>query len=311
MPEKPYLDALTQDIQGVEQEYRKKVTVVTARPRIVQAVFVAWGALVAIMVLFFLGTVGWYGVQGMFEDNAYENTLLRNSVLTQSRLAAAAPQSLVLGSVQSVPTGSGGMYDMYVEIENPNARHAIEFSYSFSHAEGETDTKKSFLNPGETAYILAPRATTGKPKNATFSLSDISWIYLSPHDIENVNAWYAEHAAFSVSDVVFAGDIAYADATVSRSTFLVANHTPYAYWEPSFTVRILRGSILLGMAEITATRFEAGEERIIDLRWFGELPQTATVSVTPRIPFFNEDAYMDPEESGSNDVRNRWTVDGR
>lgn len=311
MSEKPYLDALTQDIQNVEQEYRQKVTVVTARPRIVQAVFVAWGAVVIIMVLFFLGTVGWYGVQGIFEDNAYENALLRNSVLTQSHAMDAAPQDLVLGSVQSVPAGSGGMYDMYVEVENPNTRHAVTFAYSFSHSEGKTDERVSFLNPGETAYILAARATTGKPQGASFALADISWVYLSPHDIVNINAWYSEHAAFSVSDVVFAGDIAYADATVSRTTFLVANHTPYSYWEPSFTVRILRGSILLGMAEITSARFEAGEERIIDIRWFGELPQTATVAVTPRIPFFDEGAYMNPEESSVSDVRNRWTGEGR
>ncbi|MEK9156867.1 MAG: hypothetical protein AAB448_01900 [Patescibacteria group bacterium] len=310
MPEKPSLDALTQDINVVEQEYRKNVTVVTARPRIVQAVFVAWGAVVAIMVLFFLVTVGWYGVQGIFEDNAYENALLQNNVLTQSRLFAASPQGLLLGSVQSVPTGSGASYDLYIEVENPNTRHAAVFSYTFSHDDGSTDEKESFLNPGEKAYILAPRATTGKPKNASFSLADISWIYLSRHDIANINAWYAEHTAFSVSDVVFARDIAYADAVVSRTTFLVANHTPYAYWEPTFTVRVLRGSVLLGMAEITAAKFKAGEERTIDMRWFGELPQTATVTVTPRIPFFNEDAYMNPEESRTDDVRNRWTVDG-
>ncbi len=311
MPEKPYLDALTQDIQGVEQEYRKKVTVVTARPRIVQAVFVAWGAIVAIMVLFFLVTVGWYGVQGMFEDSAYENALLQNNVLTQSRLFAASPQDLLLGSAQSVPTGSGGMYDLYVEIENPNTRHAAVFSYTFSHDDGSTDKKESFLNPGEKAYILAPRATIGKPKNASFSLTDISWTYLSPHDIANMNAWHAEHTAFSVSDVVFARDIAYADTLVSRTTFTVANHTPYAYWEPTFTVRALRGSVLLGMAEITAAKFKAGEERVIDMRWFGELPQTATVTVTPRIPFFDEAAYMNPEESSTGDVRNRWTGEGR
>jgi len=311
MPEKPYLDALTQDIQGVEQEYRKNITVVTARPRIVRALFIAWGAVVAIMVLFFLATVGWYGVQGMFDDRVYQQTLLQNNLLTRERLFAASPQDLLFGSVQSVPTGSGASYDLYLEIENPNTRHAVVFLYTFSHDDGSTDRKEGFLNPGEKAYILAPRATTGKPKNASFSLSDISWVYLSPHDIANMKAWYAEHTAFSVSDVVFAGDISYTDAVVSRTTFLVTNHTPYAYWEPTFTVRVLRGSILLGMAEITAARFKAGEERTIDMRWFGELPQTATVTVTPHIPFFDEDAYMNPEESGVGDVRNRWTVEGR
>lgn len=311
MSEKPYLDALGQDIQGVEQEYRKKVTVVTARPRIVQAVFIAWAAWVCAMALFFLATVGWYGVQGIFEDQGYKNTLLQNSTLTQSRLLAKAPQQLVFGSVQSVSSGSEGLYDVYVEIKNPNARHAVEFSYVFTHSDGETKEKNGFLNPSETAYITAPRAVTGRPQNPSFTIQDVSWIYLSTHDIASISAWYSERSAFSVSNVVFAGDITYANETVSRSTFLVTNRTPYSYWEPSFTVRVLRGTTVLGITEITASRFKAGEERAIDVRWFGELPQTATVAVTPRIPFFDSRAYMSPEESESNDVRNRWTGEGR
>lgn len=309
MSEKVPQTGLSQDIFNVEREYRKNVTVVTTRPRIMQAAFLAWGAVVAIMLLFFLSSIAWYGVQGIFQDNAYENTLLSNSSYTHARMQAAAPEPLLLGSVQSLSAGTSGEYDMYVQVENPNTRHAAEFSYTFSSENGDAQTKKSFLNPGETAYIVASRASTGKPKNATIELSDISWIYISAHDVANVAAWYSEHSSFSVSDVVFAGDITYADATVSRTTFTVTNHTPYSYWEPTFTVRILRGSTLLGIADITSTKFSAGEERTIDMRWFGEFPQTATVTIAPHIPYFDEDAYMNPEESSSSDVRSRWTVE--
>lgn len=301
--------ALSQDITHVEREYRKNVTVVTTRPRIVEAAFLAWGAVVAFFLLFFLFSVAWYGVQGMFDDNAYENALLANSGSTHTRLQAAAPESLLVGDVQSLSAGSSGEYDMYVQIENPNTRHAVEFSYTFTHDNGEGEVRESFLNPGETAYIVASRAATGRPKNAAITIDDISWTHLSTHEIKNVAAWYSEHAAFSVASVMFAGDIAYANETVSRTTFTVTNHTPYSYWEPAFTVRILRGSTLLGIADITSTRFLAGEERTIDMRWFGDLPQTATVTVTPRIPYFDERAFMNPEESSSSDVRSRWTVE--
>lgn len=309
MSEKVPQSALSQDIFHVEQEYRKNVTVVTARPRIVQAAFLAWGAVVATMLLFFLFSVAWYGVQGVFDDNAYENALLTNSGYTHARMQAAAPESLLVGDVQSLSAGTGGEYDMYVQVENPNTRHAVEFSYVFSSEEGEGEGGESFLNPGETAYIIASRAATGKPKNASFEISDISWVYISTHDVANVTAWSSEHSSFSVADVVFARDIAYTDATVSRTTFTVTNHTPYSYWEPAFTVRILRGSTLLGIADITATKFLAGEERKIDMRWFGDFPQTATVTITPRIPYFSSDAFMNPEESSSSDVRSRWTVE--
>jgi hypothetical protein len=66
---------------------------------------------------------------------------------------------------------------------------------------------------------------------------------------------------------------------------------------------------LLGITEITAAKFKAGEKRTIDLRWFGELPQTATVTVTPRIPYFEKRAYMNPEASSVNDARSRWTTE--
>lgn len=309
MAENSAPNALTQDMQNVEREYRQKVTVVNARPRIVQAVFLAWGALIAFFVLFFLASIGWYGVNGIFEDGALKNALLVNSARTHSRLQAAAPKSLLVGDVQSVPTGSGAKYDLYVQIENPNARHAVEFAYAFSFDGGDAAQGSTFLNPGEKAYIVASRASDGRPKNATVAVSEIAWAYLSPHAIANVSAWSAEHEAFSVSDVTFARDIAYADTTVSRTTFTVTNHTPYSYWEPSFTVRVLRGSTLLGIANMTAAQFKAGEARTIDMRWFGDLPQTATVTVAPRIPFFDEDAYMNPEASATEDVRSRWTVE--
>lgn len=309
MTEKPPITALSQDIQNIEREYRKNVTVVTTRPRLVEAFFLAWGAVVAIMIMFFIATVGWYGVQGIFQDSAYKNTLLANSGMTHARATNAAPAELLVGSVQSVATGSGGKYDLYVQIENPNGRHAGEFTYVFTHADGKTEEKKGFLSPGEKAHFIAARATTGKPKDVALELSNITWIYLAPQEVPNVSAWYSERAAFSVADVVFARDIAYTDATVSRTTFSVTNHTPYSYWEPAFTVQIFRGSILLGITEITAAKFKAGEKRTIDLRWFGELPQTATVTVTPRIPYFEKRAYMNPEASSVNDARNRWTAE--
>lgn len=309
MTEKPPVHALTQDIQNIEREYKKNVTIVTTRPRLIEALFLAWGAVVAGMLIFFLATVGWYGVQGVFQDGAYKNALLLNSNLTHTRSISAAPQAILMGDVQSVPTGSGSMYDLYVQMENPNSRHAITFSYHFRHAEGETEEKSGFLNPRETAYFIAARASNGRPKDAALVLADVSWKYLAPQEVPNINAWYSEHAAFSVADVVFARDISYAHSTVSRTTFSVTNHTPYSYWEPAFTVRILRGSVLVGITEITAAKLKAGEKRGVDLRWFGDLPQTATVTVTPRIPYFNAHAYMNPAESSTNDARSRWVVE--
>lgn len=308
MSENVSYTALAQDIQGIEREYRQNVTVVTARPRVVQAIFIAWGACIVMMMLFFLGTVGWYGVQGIFEDRGYENFLLVNSAGVHGYLQRAAPVSVEVGSVQSVPTGSDGAYDVYVEIKNPNARHGVAFSYACSHAEGTTDVRQGFLNPNEAAYFLIPRATVGKPKSPVVVLSDVSWTYLSRHDIANVATWYEEHAAFTVSNATFARDITYTDSVVSRGTFTVTNYSPYAYWEPAFLARISRGSVLLGMAEITVARFKPGESRTVDLRFFGDLPQTATVSISPHIPYFIDDAYMSPDASTSDDVRSRWTT---
>lgn len=307
MPEKGIPDALTQDIQYVERAYRKNITVVTTRPRVTRAAYFAWGAFVASTVLFFLATVGWYGVQGIFDDGTYASSIMGNSQHTRTHARALAPQNLTQGSVQSVSSGSDGYFDAYIELSNKNARHAAIFSYIFTYSDGVTLARESFLNPGETAYIIAPRITQGRPQSAVFSLQDITWKYLSAYQTPSISAWYAEHNAITISDTLFANDIAYTDATVSRAMFTVDNRTPYSYWEPVFTVSISRGTTLLGITEITAAQLMAGEQRIIETRWFGDLPQTASFSVTPRIPYFDEDAYMNPEASHTSDVRNRWT----
>ncbi len=309
MTEKTPIAPLSQDIQNIERAYRQNVTVVTARPKLIEAFFLAWTGALGIMVLFFLATVGWYGVQGIFQDSAYKTSILINSSNTHAQLANRAPVNIVMGSVQSVATGSEGEYDLFVQIENPNARHAVEFTYSFSHGEGETEERTGFLNPKETAYMLASRATKGKPKSPMLNVKEEKWIVIPEKEVANVDEWSKERGEFSVANIVFARDIAYTESLVSRSTFTITNHTPFSYWEPTFTVRIFRGSVLLGIAEVTAAKFKAGESRNIDMRWFGELPQTATVVVTPRIPYYAERAYMNPEASTTQDGRSRWTID--
>lgn len=300
------------DVREIERTYRANVAVTSARPKIVRAFFAVWAALLCAGALFFLCSVGWYGVQGMFSDARLIPQVLANEAQLTKWITEYSPKSLEMGAVQTLPALLGTETTVMAEVTNPNERHGATFSFIFTFPNGETASMDSFVNPGATTVLVASSPHASRARDISLSIRDLRWQYLSREHVPNIRAWTTEHDAFSVEDVTFARDIAYDHVTVAHSTFSLVNHSPYAYWDAGFLVRIMRGKNVLALSEVHVARFRPGETRTVDLRWFGDLPATATVSIEPRIAFFDDDVYMPPEaRSNSEDGRTRSTPSKR
>src|SRR3989338_656913 len=104
----------------------------------------------------------------------------------------------------------------------------------------------------------------------------------------------AERNDFPISSVASVADIVLGKSTVARTDFTVQNLTAYSYWEPKFIIILMRGGNPAAVQEATASSFQAGESRVISVRWFQPLPAGATVKVIPAINYFDPGVYMNP-----------------
>ena len=303
------LNGLQQDYATIESDYRRKVALTGARPAVERAFYGAWFAVDAVLLLFFAATVLWYAANGMFVDERMASGIGYNMASMQAKLHGNAPAPIIMGTVDALASGTGGKYDVFIALENPNDRHGVEIRYKFLYDGGETDEATTFVNPGSKKTLVALGAASERPRNPHLEIVKEEWVILDPHDVPSVGAWLDERNNFPLADVAYAHDLTFAEGTVSRSSFTITNETPYSYWNPTFLVKLLRGSNVISLTTVTLPEFESGETRAVDVRWYGDLPSTATVAVEPDIAFFDPDEYMDPQGRQGIDVRNLFRVE--
>jgi hypothetical protein len=212
-------------------------------------------------------------------------------------------QQLTLGSakvVQGTPTS----YDFFATVKNPNADWYATFTYSFSAGSILSRTEEGFVMPGESAYLLSLGVKAdSRPSSPSISIENLVWHRVNHHDAPDVSAWLENHGNFLVTTPTYAADIALASASIGRTTFTVTNASAYSYWEPQFTVVLERAGAVVGVSQATLSQFMAGEVRNAEVRWYGDIPLTATATVIPRINFFDTSVYMSPQGSQGIDPR--------
>ncbi|MBP9828124.1 hypothetical protein KBC55_03125 [Patescibacteria group bacterium] len=302
-----FSSGLATEYAQIERDYRRKVTFLEARPKVEQAFLGVFFFIDAILLLFTLATVGVYVVQGSFADVRLSATTSLNSRFTRAAALSLAPQQLALGSVAVLDTG-GGRYDLYATLENPNTHHVVTFDYGFTSDAGEIVLIEGFANPGETVTLTQYAVeSAGRPQNARLVLENVAFSLVDRAQVGDIGDYLEKHRDFSIDQTVFLPD---AQSTSSATaTFSVTNRSSYSYWEPTFLVSLMRGSSIVGLTSVTIPRFMSGETREIQVRFFGTLPATATVVVTPVIPFFDPQAYMSPRGAQLQDVRDIYLLD--
>ncbi|MDO8571073.1 MAG: hypothetical protein Q7R79_00150, partial [bacterium] len=101
----------------------------------------------------------------------------------KTSLAHAAPSPLTTPlspspiSLLSRQTVDATLYNLFLEIENPNASYRADFEGVFTSLSGKTYSVKEFLMPGEKKYVfaLSLREDPGAP---TFEIRNTTWTRL-------------------------------------------------------------------------------------------------------------------------------------
>lgn len=290
----------TPELQRIERDYRRDVTITETRPRIVQAALFLWALVDVALIIIFIVSVVLYVISGSFADERAFASVGQNAGVSHARAVDRTPDALFTDDARVLARGDGA-YDMYAVVENPNGEWYATYTYSFESSTGTTTPIEGVIMPNETRYLVALNlATSARPSGAVLAIDELAWHRIDRHDVADIDAFLAERSNFVVDASAYAVDVTLADESIGRSTFTVRNATPYAYFRPTFTVLLKKGGTVVGINQVTISEFLAGETRETAVHWFGAVPSGGTVELVPTIDYFDDAVYMDP--SGSTDI---------
>jgi hypothetical protein len=239
------------------------------------------------------------------EDRAVAEMVAFGQVdLRQFSLAHAAKPLSV--SETQILALSDQRYDFSSTLSNPNKEWYAEFRYAFMVGDQETDEASSFILPSEEKPIVSLAfALESKPARARLEIRHLAWHRVDAHAILDYDRWKEDRLGWEISDVVFSRDLQIDGEEIGRMSFSAVNRTAFSYWEPVFTLRLMRGNSVVGVSRTTMDRFESGDARDVTVHWFGAIPAVTRVEVIPEVNLFNSEEYMPLKGENARDIRER------
>lgn len=266
--------------------------------------FVFWTIVDVSLLFVLLIGVFFYLVSGAFIDVRLAASLGQNASITHALVNRVAPVGLAVGSARQISVVSG-KYDFFTEIENVNDNWYATFDYSYTYTGGITETYQGFINPNETRLLPALNQTVvTRPSGLQLSIQDLVWHRVDKHVVADTAQFLAEHANITVDKATYSKDVVVGEEQFGRSTITLTNHTAYAYWSPEFLVKLTRADkSLVSLTKISVPEFQANETREVEVRWFGQVPPSGSISIEPMIFYFDPRVYMNPDDEIGPDVR--------
>ena len=262
-----------------------------------------------------LMVAGWTLLDGFVVSEPTETrSVLELAAYGQDDLHAYAmahrAKDLNVGTVTSVPS-SEGSFDVYATVTNVNTDWWGEFSYVFTTSAGTTAKVKTFILPNSKKSIVAYAvASSTIPHAASVVISELTWHRVDHHVTGDVATWLSDRMNFVIINPLF--EVVDVNGTsVPRIVFTVNNSSAFSYYEPTFIIRLLRGSTLVGVTSTTLTAMNTGETEDVSLNWFGTVPNANRVEVEAVVNPFDIDVYKPLEGETTEDTRTRVLSRGR
>jgi hypothetical protein len=291
------------EYRAIDSRYRRDVALVNARPKLETAALVLWAALDIALILTFVFGVLFYIVSGAFRDARTSASILNNVAASHAGVVREAPDGLDIQEAKSASVTSG-KYDLYVTVENFNDDWYTTFDYVFEYDGGVTEIYQGFLNPNEKRLLTAINISAERrPSGIRVSLQNQVWHRVDKHAIPNTAQFLSDRSNITVDLASYSKDVVVGEEQLGRSTIVLTNRTAYSYWSPEFLVKLMRGSTVVSLTKIVVPEFTSNETRELEVRWFGEVPPSGTISIEPLIFYFDDGVYMDPDDEKGRDVR--------
>lgn len=291
-PKKVPLTGVAAEYQKIEQEYRRNVAIVEARPLLHRVVFGVWALFDVVLLGVFAVGVVWYLANGMFVDERREEELFANAAGTRAWSLAEQPTALTVGKVYALTGNAAGTrFDVVAEISHDALPWVAEFTYQFTWPGGQSPELPGFALPGVPFYATGLGLDGTRSMNPEVQIRNLSWRRMDARLAPQPDVWLRDRVGFEVTDAVTTDAVRLDEGTVSQTTFQLTNRTTYSYYRPEFVVLVRRAGVPVGVTLAQVPHFLAGETRVVTLGWLTQLVAPVDIDVFSRIPFHEVDAY--------------------
>lgn len=250
-----------------------------------------------------------FGVFNYFNDRAMIASITNGLDHFHALSTADAASSLHIGTTRIFAVDSART-DFYTDVTNANKDWEATFTYDFVYGNSKTVSRQGFVLPGQASKPIAELAvaTPSTPSSAQFEITALNWVRVNHHAITDYATWQNEHLNFTVTNVTYTPNLALTSGVVGRTTFTLINNSAFAFWNPTFTIVLLRNNTPVGVTTTTPSAVGAGESREVSVNWFGTAPQANATLIVPNIDIFDPEVYMPLHGEIQPDVRQRISV---
>lgn len=241
------------------------------------------------------GFLDWYFGSGVRERES-QRVLSSNLIDYQSIRERTAPSDLKTEGVDVINAGEG-KYDLYTTVTNGNTDWWADFTYEFKGDGMDGKTFRGMVLPSEKRALRRLAYASGRrPSSVQVEITDLRWHRIDHHAIQpDFATWAKERLDVRFSDVAFTPAAADDPLGVGKASFTAFNATGWGYHSLTFFVALYSGSRIVGVNQVIASDFFAGEHRKMEVAWFNELPNVTRVEITPEANLLDDNTYIAPK----------------
>jgi len=234
-----------------------------------------------------MGLVKYYVVDRA--DRATIETDMTKSKLNEKLLAEInTPLQLQVIGTTVLKTGDNS-YDLVTEISNPNQQWlARAFDYSFVLADDEkTNVKTDFILPEQNKFVLYLNYQSDKSiPDANILIENIQW-----EKVANYATAAEKFLQFEFANAMSLASSEAGDVALAGFRFDIINRSAYNFWEPRFTVMLLKQESLVGVFSVTLDKINAGEKVSVSRNVFQDVPRNVEIQVFPDVNILDSSAF--------------------
>ncbi len=232
-----------------------------------------------------------------FEKNMYQLGIYNIDYASYRK--KIAPQSIQIIELDSVPLAKN-KYNFVAKVKNPNNGKvkwvADEIEYFFSYNGLKTETKKSFVLPGEEKFLcvfnIESKQNIFKPR---LVILKTKWKRIKKGEEELFFKKLKDYLDFEIKNSKFlnAASLGLESKTpLSAVRFSIKNNTGYDYYEVGLFVVTYNGPIITSINYFLVNNFISGEEREIEIRWNNAIAPPNQIVVVPELNVLGENIVM-------------------
>ncbi|MGB0757214.1 MAG: hypothetical protein ACPGO5_02035 [Patescibacteria group bacterium] len=211
---------------------------------------------------------------GLDEIGTIQQQITDTSLLSGDQLQRYSPRPLQWRTVQIV-TREQGVYDILVEVVNPNEKHWMpELRVAFTAGSWQSEELSEYILPREQKTLMLLSVDDPDLVNAFSNSQGVKVVTVSEQwkRIRD-NTFYVDGRFIDIGLSADAVTTKQLTPTTRELSFDIMNDSVYNYRNVDVRAILLSGQRIVGVAQLQASEVRSGQAKPMSVRWFYSIPQ--------------------------------------